>query len=109
MRQQYINPRKLGELLQEVLTELEANCSVQDSIRKEKVCLIEDILRVKKASGCINAQHLNDISPENLPKTFDILYDQDINSLEVQLAGLSAELSRYMKQQLTQHNNDFWR
>lgn len=99
-----LNPAELEKLWSEVINECGGIDSVNDLVRKEKATIIEDIIRVKKMSGCISRQHLIDISPENIPATFDTLYDQDIVDLEVQLASLSAELQRYMRAQVLSHN-----
>lgn len=99
-----LNPADIAKLWAEVVNECGGEDGINDLIRKEKVTIIEDIIRVKKMSGGISRQHLMDINHENIPATFDTLYDQDIVDLEVQLAALSAELQRYMKAQVRAHN-----
>ena len=64
-------------------------------MRLEKACLISDIFRVTKASVCLDSVH-----PRNLASAvlyFDRLYELSILELELLLAQMCAELSRYMR------------
>ena len=69
--------------------------SVEYAVRLEKSCLISDIFRVTKASVCLDSVH-----PRNLASAvlyFDRLYELSILELELLLAQMCAELSRYMR------------
>lgn len=99
-----IQPKRLSELIDEVLAEIEANGGMPEAIRQEKCSLIDDIFRVKKLSIVLNPAHLVDIN-EKWWDTFNMYYDMTLPELEVELASLSMYLSRYMKQQTLAHNN----
>jgi len=64
-----------------------------DELRKEKICLIEDIFKVKRTCFGFNVPGHSDVI-HNPTKLFDSLYDMKIEDLEVELAMLSAIMSR---------------
>jgi hypothetical protein len=97
-----IQPKRLQELINEVMAELNAE-GIENAVRREKCVLIEDLFRVKKLLSCKNPGHLADITI-NAPETFDEYYDLELEQLSIKLAMLSVCLSRYMQAQVLSHN-----
>ena len=65
---------------------------IKEDIRRQKVCVIEDIFRSGKALNGFCVGYSDYLNPTTF--MFDALYDKDIVDLELILAQLSAELSR---------------
>lgn len=83
--------KSFSELLDETLAEIKQDGGFIECVRRQKVCLIEDIF---KAGKCLNGYcaHYSDyLNPT--PFMFDCLYDKDLEELELVLAELSATLS----------------
>lgn len=97
-----INPRRLGELVQEVIAELGGDEAVQDLIRKEKASLIENIFRGCKLSQCYDPKMIAKLKdPVTL---FDQLYECDLDTLEALNKAIDKRNTEYMRQQVTMHN-----
>lgn len=93
--------KHISQLLETLYPSLEVQHDAHgvnlDAIRKEKICLIEDIFKTMKSSCNMNPIYI-DLIGEQASKSFDQLYDMSIYDLELLLTHLSAELKMWMKQ-----------
>jgi len=87
-----IQPKRLNQLINEVMAEIEQDGGFKVCIRQEKVCLIEDIFKTGRALNGFCLGYSDYLNPT--PFMFDTLYDKDLTDLELILAELSANLSR---------------
>jgi len=87
-----IQPKRLNQLINEVMAEIEQDKSFIEHIRKEKVSLITDIFKCGKCLNGFSPYYKEYLNPT--PFMFDTLYDKDLTDLELILAELSATLKR---------------
>lgn len=83
-----MQPKRLGELIGQAVSEL----------KHEKLCLIEDIFKVKKHLHAMEVPGHDVITGDNPGEVFDELYELKICDLEVLLAQLSARLTLRARQ-----------
>jgi len=104
-----MNPRRLGELIEEVITELGGDEAVQDLIRKEKASIIDDIFRGSKIAQLYDARFKDEL--EEPVQFFDKLYELDLHTLEAYSKALDKRNTEYMRAQVAKHNSgaDFWK
>lgn len=94
-----INPKKLDQLIHEVISEFGGEAAITDAIRKEKAFLIDDIMRSFKIAQLHTPKLAEHIRPENLSETFDKLYELNLDVLEAYLKGLDKANTEYMRKQ----------
>lgn len=97
------NPRRISELIDEVMAEIENSGGMEDAIRKEKACKIEDIFRSAKLAQLYDKRFIDELA--NPVAFFDKLYDLELHALEAYSIALDNCNTRYMKQQVSAHNN----
>ncbi len=99
-----IQPKRLGELINEVMAEIEAEGGMDNAIRREKVCLIEDIFKCGKCLSGFSPRYSDYIAPT--PFMFDCLYDKTLDELSLVWAELKATLRYYA---IKESDMDIWR
>ena len=63
-----------------------------EELKKEKLCLIEDIIKAKRLAVGFGMKNHNPVISD-LPSVFDELYDMPIGKLQEHYKALQAELS----------------
>lgn len=96
--------KKLSELLAEVLAEIGGEQGVQDEIKRQKLELIDCLMRGYKIAQIFDNKCKIAISPENIGDTFYRLYDLDLCVLEDHLLALDKAITRYMKREVLASN-----
>lgn len=98
-----MNPRRISELIDEVMAEIESSGGMEDAIRKEKACNIEDIFRSAKLAQLYDKRFIDELaSPVAF---FDKLYDLELHALEAYSITLDNCNTRYMRGKVAEHNN----
>ena len=88
-----------------------------EDIRREKACVIEDILRGCKIAQLYDVKIRKAINNENIVQTFDSLYDMGIDVLRLHSLSIDMKNTYYMRGKVEEHNradwnkkdSDFWR
>lgn len=110
-----MNPRRLKEILDEVVAEIGGDEAVNDLIRKEKACKIENIIRGAKLAQIYDPRFSRELaSPVEF---FDKLYELDLDALDAYSKALDKRNTTYMANQvrLNRANDglfggmDFWK
>lgn len=97
-----MNPRRLGELVQEVIAELGGDKAVQDLIRKEKASIIENIMRGAKLAQIYDPRFIEEL---RYPvEFFDKLYELDLDTLDAYSKAIDKRNTDYMRAQVALHN-----
>ena len=109
MRQQSIyniQPKRLNELINEVLTEIEKEGGIQDAIRKEKACKIDDIMRGAKMAQIYDQRFRTELADSST--FFDKLYELDLDTLDAYSKALDKNNTTYMQEQMRKNNRADW-
>jgi hypothetical protein len=97
-----MNPRRLGELVQEVIAEIGGDKAIEDLIRKEKACKIDDIFRGAKLAQCHDHRFVQEL--RDPVAFFDKLYELDLDTLDAYSKALDKKNTAYMQAQVLAHN-----
>lgn len=103
-----MNPRRINELIDEVLAEIEAEGGMEDAIRKEKACKIDDIMRGAKMAQIYDPRFRAELAdPAGF---FDKLYELDLDALDAYSKALDNRNTAYMANQVRLNNmgSGFW-
>lgn len=84
------NPR-LKYLLRQIVKEN------KEELQKEKLCLIEDVIKVKKTLWAFGfKQHNEFLIPAHASALFDYLYDLDIQQLKLVYKGYESQVNSHL-------------
>lgn len=98
-----IDPADLVKLVEETISELGGEEAVNDLIRREKACKIEDIFRGAKLAQCYDHRFVPELRDPSA--FFDKLYKLDLDALDAYSEALDKRNTEYMKLQVFKHNN----
>ncbi len=103
------------EMFKKEMAIIEAEGGMENEIRKQKACKIEDCFRGLKLAQVYEPKAREFMA--NPVKTFDRLYDMDLHTLEAYSYALDKCNTAYMREKVEEHNradwnkkdSDFWR
>jgi len=107
------NPvQRIDEIIKEAMADITAEVGgdevVQDLVRKEKACKIDDIFRGAKLAQCHDYRFVVELRDPVC--FFDKLYELDLYALDAYSKALDKKNTEYMKRQVLSHNrgDDLW-
>lgn len=101
-----IQPKRLSELIDEVLAEIKADGGMEDCIRKEKACKIEDIFRGLKIAQLYSQKAVT--AMQDPVDTFDKLYERDLDTLDAYSKAIDKHNTNYMRAEVEKNNRANW-
>lgn len=95
------NPvQRIDEIIAEIFP------SIQDDLRKQKACKIEDIMRGLKLAQLYEPKAREYMADPI--KTFDALYEMDMHTLEAYSIALDNCNTAYMRKEVEKNNRADW-
>lgn len=101
-----IQPKRLSELIDEVLAEIKADGGMDEQIRREKASLIDNIMRGLKLAQIYSDKAYK--AMQNPVDTFDKLYDKDLDTLDAYSKAIDKHNTNYMRAEVEKNNRAEW-
>lgn len=97
------NPvRRIDEIMAEIFNEIDAEGGMENVIRREKACKINDIFRGAKLAQCYDYRFVVEL--KDPVELFDKLYDLDLDALDAYSKALDKKNTEYCQKQVLSHN-----